>query len=166
MDSLETGGHATVQRLGLPMLAGFEILMAMSGERHFKTACTRCALLLVLMALASGCHKPSTRLEPQIQFCEEVELGCLPEPQPPWTNYTDACRYYDDKATRLLEPLRPKKDGVITREYTAFWAVAFDVSNERAALIFIPEGCGEVRTRAMEKAKIAADILRQIQAKE
>jgi hypothetical protein len=64
----------------LPGLAGCEILVSMNGATHLKTACLMCALLMVLLAVASGCHKPSTRLEPQIQFLEDLEMN-LPTPQ-------------------------------------------------------------------------------------
>jgi len=140
----------------------------MNGERHFTTACKWCALLLVLLAMASGCHKPSTRLNPQIQFCEDIELGCLPYATPPWDHYTNACHYYEAKATRLLEPLYPHKgEEGCSREYSVFYPVVADVDAMYAEFFFgHPEGSDEVRARAMEKAKIAADILRQIQAKE
>lgn len=140
----------------------------MNGTRHFKTARTWCALLLVLLALASGCHKPSTRLEPQIQFCEDIELGCLPCATPPWENYTNHCLYYEEKADRLLEPLFPHKgDEGCSREYLVFRPLVLDVHSMRVGFVFGHLDWSEAaRARAMDKAKIAADILRQIQAKE
>ena len=151
------------------MWGGCEILIAMNGARHFKTACKWCALLLVFMALASGCHKPSTRLEPQIQFCEDIELGCLPYATPPWSDYTNECLYYEDKAGRLLEPLSPHKGDVgCSREYLVFRPVVLGVTSMRPAVFLSghPDWSDANRARAMEKAKIAADILRQIQSKE
>ena len=134
----------------------------MNGATHFKTACKRCALIFALLAVVSGCHKPSTRLEPQIQFCEDIELGKLPT-IPYGTN---AFLYYDKKAFELLDAMMVT-NAPLPREYLVFSPVARDVEAMYLGLLAGRADWVDIqRAQAMEHAKVAADILRRIEASE
>lgn len=145
---------------------------------YFKTICKRFATLFVLLALASGCHKPSTRLNPQIQFCEDILLN-LPAPDDVDPGHMQAVRL--DKGLPLQEAL-PKG----SREYNAFKSACdtydgywIEVNSDRKT-IHIFEGdpdrdkdikeykdkmqAGYQATK--EAFRDAAEILRQIQANE
>ena len=64
-------------KLSLDGLAAFEEIDCRMAD---KPKSPIIILTIVLSVFVDGCHKPSTRLQKQIQFCQDVELN-LPQPQ-------------------------------------------------------------------------------------
>jgi len=120
------------------------------------------AMLMVLLAVVSSSHQPSTRLEPQIQFCEDIELGKLTT----FSYNTNALLYYDKKAFELRDALSAT-NAPLPREYLVFSPVAWDVNAMYIDLLAGRADWVDIqRANAMEHAKVAADILRRIEASE
>ena len=124
------------------------------------------AIVLLAIVLAGCSHKPSTRLNQHIQYCEEMVMN-LPTPEDADSKFME--HELDGRALDLL--LQLPKGG---REYNAFNAARDEYSRYKVAVDFralrqnenMPDDAQNEYQLTKAKFRDAAAILKEVQAAE